>query len=53
MGGQEPCSEGGGVDIVEAGFDIKEEGRDLQPGSREGLYFVCEGEASVVGTESW
>ena len=23
MGGQEPSSEGGGVDIVEAGFDIE------------------------------
>jgi len=52
VGGQEPSSEGGGVDIVEASCDIKKEGGDLQPGSLEGSHLVCEGEAGVGGAES-
>jgi len=53
VGGQEPSSEGGGVDILEAGFDVEKEGGDLRPGSLEGSYLVCEGEAGVGGAESW
>jgi len=53
VGGPEPSSEGVGVDIVEAGFDIEEEGGDLQPGSLEGSYFLRKGEAGGGGAESW
>jgi len=53
MRGQESGSKGGGVDIVEAGFDGKEQGGDFQSGSLESLYFVHEGEAGVGVTESW
>jgi len=53
VGGQEPSSEGGGVDIVEAGFDVEQEGGDLQPGSLKSSYLLCEGEAGVGGAESW
>ena len=49
---QETGSDGGGVDLVEAGFDIEDEGGDLQPGSLQGLYLICESEAGVGGTES-
>ena len=44
--------EGGGVDVVEAGFDVPEEGGDLQSGSLEGLNLVHECEAGVGGTKS-
>jgi len=52
VGGQESGSEGGGVDIVEASFDVQEEGGDLQSGSLEGSYLMCEGEAGVGGAKS-
>ena len=37
MGGHEPSPEDGGVDIVEASFDVQEEGGALQSRSLEGL----------------
>ena len=40
MGGQEPGSKGGGVEIVEAGFDVQKEGGDFQSGSLEGFYLM-------------
>jgi len=51
VGGQKPGPEGGGVDVVEAGFDVQEEGGDLMSGSLKGFYLVCEGEAGVGGAE--
>jgi len=52
VGGQESGSKGGGIDIVEARFDVQEEDRDLQSESLEGVYLVCEGEAGAGGAES-
>ena len=52
MGGQEPGSEGGRVDVVEAGCDVQEDGGDFQSGSLESLYLMCKGEAGVGGAES-
>jgi len=40
------------VAIVEAGFDVEEEGGDLQPGSLEGSNLMCKSEAGVGGAES-
>jgi len=53
MGGQESGSEGGGVDIVKAGFDVHKKGIDFEPGAVEGSYLVHEREAGVGGAESW
>ena len=52
MGGQESSPGGGGVDVVEASFDLKEEGGDLGSRSLERLYFACEGEAGISGVDS-
>ena len=52
MGGEESGSEGGGVDIVEAGFDVEKRGRDFEPGPLAGSYLVHEREAGVGGAES-
>ena len=52
MGCLECGPECGGVDLIKASFDIKEEGGDLEPGSLEGSCFVCEGEAGVRGAQS-
>ena len=52
VGGQESGSEGGGVDVVETSFDVQEEGGDLQSGSLESFYLMCECEAGVCGAES-
>jgi len=49
VGGQEPGSEDGGVDVVEGGFDVEKEGGGLEPGSLEGFDFVGEGETGVGG----
>ena len=46
-GGQKSGSEGGGIDIFEASFDIQEEGGDVQSGSQEGFDLMSEGEAGV------
>jgi len=51
VGGQESGSKGGGVDIVEACLDVQAEGGDLQSGSLDGFYLLCEGEAGVGGAE--
>ena len=52
VGGQESSPEGGGVDIVEASFDVQKEGGDLQSRAVEGFYFMCESETGVGGAES-
>jgi len=51
MGTEESGPEGGGVDVVEASFDVQEEGGDLQLRALESPYIVHEGEASVGGAE--
>jgi len=52
VAGQEPGSEGGGVDIVEAGFGVQKEGGDFQSWSPKGFYHICKGEAGVGGADS-
>jgi len=51
VAGQDSGSEGGGIDIVEASFDVQEEGGDFQPGFLEGFYLQCKGEAGVTGAK--
>jgi len=53
LGGEKSGPEGRGIDIVEAGFDVEEEGGDLQSGSLKSLYFVSESKAGVGGAKSW
>ena len=53
VGGQESGFEGGGIDFVEASFNVQEKRGELQFRSLESLYLMCDGEADVGGAEFW
>ena len=52
MSGQERGPEGGGVDVVEACFDVEEEGGDLEFGPLESADPMHQGEAGVRGAKA-
>jgi len=51
--GQESSPEGGGVDIVEASFDVEKRSGDPESGCLGGPDFVCQREAGIRGAKAW